>query len=93
MQTETVEVDEALFEVIAAFSMAADEVNAPWLIIGASARIILLEQIYGWPKGIGTQDIDFAVQIGDWEHYQLLCEYITKNDVFEAERKPRSKII
>jgi len=49
---------------------------------------MLLEQIYGWPQGIGTQDIDFAVQVGDWEHYRLLCEYIARNDVFEAERKP-----
>ena len=91
MKAETVEVDEALFEVLAVFSAAADQVKAQWLVIGATARIMLLEEIYGWPQGIGTQDIDFAVQVGDWEHYKLLCEYITRNDVFEAERKPTKR--
>ena len=91
MKAETVEVDESMLEVLASFSAAAEGVKATWLIIGATARIILLEQIYGWPQGIGTQDIDFAVQVGDWDHYQHLCEYITKNDVFEAERKPTKR--
>ena len=91
MKADTIEVDVALFEVLAAFSAAADQVNAKWLVIGATARIMLLEQIYGWPQGIGTQDIDFAVQVGDWEHYKLLCEYITRNDVFEADRKPAKR--
>jgi predicted nucleotidyltransferase len=91
MKAETVEVDEALFEVLSAFSAAAAEVKAPWLVIGATARIMLLEQIYAWPQGIGTQDIDFAVQVGDWEHYKLLCEYITKADVYAAERKPAKR--
>lgn len=91
MKAETVEVDDALFEVLSVFSTAANAVKAPWLIIGATARIILLEKTYGWPPGLGTLDIDFAVQIGDWEHYQHLCEYITKNNVFEAERKPTKR--
>jgi predicted nucleotidyltransferase len=91
MKVEGVKVDEALFEVLASFSDAAISVNAPWLIIGATARILLLERIYGWPSGLGTQDIDFAVQIGDWEHYRQLCESIMKNDVFEAERKPAKR--
>ena len=91
MKAETIEVDEALFEVLAAFSAAADQVKTQWLVIGATARIMLLEQIYGWPQGIGTQDIDFAVQVGDWEHYKSLCEYLIGNDVFKAERKPAKR--
>lgn len=91
MKVEAVKVDDALFEVLAAFSEAAISVNAPWLIIGATARILLLERIYGWPPGLGTQDIDFAVQIGDWDHYGRLCEFIMKNNVFEAERKPTKR--
>ena len=46
MKAETVEVDEALFKVLSAFSAAAAEVKAPWLVIKATARIMLLEQIY-----------------------------------------------
>ena len=45
MKAETVEVDEALFEVLAVFSAAADQVKAQWLVIGATARIMLLGEI------------------------------------------------
>lgn len=81
METNEVKVDDALFEVLETFSNAADKINAPWLMIGATARIILLEKIYGWPPGLGTQDVDFAVQIGDWNHYGQLCELLIKNDI------------
>ncbi|HED16188.1 MAG TPA: hypothetical protein ENI64_05150 [Gammaproteobacteria bacterium] len=91
MAVEAVEVDDALFEVLVAFSAAADKVKAPWIMVGATARILLLERIYGWPRGLATQDIDFGVQVKDWEHYKQLCEYISENNVLEAERTPTKR--
>ncbi len=91
MEMNEVNVDDALFEVLETFSNAADKINAPWLMIGATARIILLEKIYGWPTGVATQDVDFAVQVGDWEHYSQLCELIIENEIFETGRKPTKR--
>lgn len=91
MGTETVEVDGALFEVLEAFSEAAGAAKAPWLIIGATARIMLLERVYGWPPGLGTQDIDFGVQVGDWDQYKQLCDLITKSGISETERTPTKR--
>lgn len=91
MQTENVEVDGALFEVLAAFSEAADVVSAPWLVVGATARIILLEKVYGLPTGVATRDIDFGVQIGDWNHYEQLCNHLVKIGNTETERSPTKR--
>lgn len=91
MENEAIDVDDALFEVLAAFSAAADEVKAPWLIIGATARILLLEKVYGWPQGLGTRDIDFGVQVGDWQHYDKLCNVIKRSGVSETERTPTKR--
>ena len=91
MQTKNVEVDDALFEVLTAFSESADAVNAPWLVIGATARVILLEGVSGLPRGVATQDIDFGVQIGDWEHYKQLCDYLIQKGASETERKPTKR--
>jgi predicted nucleotidyltransferase len=91
MEAEIAEVDDALFAVLDVFSEAADAVKVPWIIVGATARIILLEKIYGWPPGLATQDIDFGVQVKDWEHYKKLCDYIIQNDVCETERKPTKR--
>ncbi len=94
MKAEVAEVDATLYEVLAAFSEAADSVQTPWMVIGATARIMLLENVYGWPPGLGTQDVDFGVQVGDWGHYKQLCNHITKkSDVFESERKPTKRFV
>ncbi len=91
METESVEVDDALFEVLESFSVAARAVKAPWLVVGATARIILLEKVYGLPRGVATQDIDFGVQVGDWEHYQRLCDFLTQDGASATERKPTKR--
>ncbi len=86
MAEYTAKVDDALFEVLTVFSQAAEQLGVPWLVIGATARVILLEKVYGLPAGLATQDIDFAVQVGDWNHYQKLRELILSNDSIEAGR-------
>lgn len=69
MEIKKAEVDSALFKVLAVFSNAAGQLGVPWLVIGATARVMLFEKVYGLPAGLATQDIDFAVQVGDWDHY------------------------
>ena len=86
MENNKAEVDEALFNVLSMFSNAAGQLGVPWLVIGATARVMLLEKVYGLPAGLATQDVDFAVQVGDWEHYQKLREIILSNESIEAGR-------
>ena len=74
MTEYTVEIDGALFEVLTVFSQAAEYVEASWLLVGATARILLLENIYGLPQGRATQDVDFGVQVGDWAQCLLILE-------------------
>ncbi len=73
---EKVQVDENFYEMLAAFSKAAKEANVPWLMVGATARVLLLEKIYGWPVGVATEDTDFAVQVENWAHYEKLCHLL-----------------
>lgn len=86
MAEYTAKVDDALFDVLTVFSQAAEQLGVPWLVIGATARVMLLEKVYGLPAGLATQDIDFAVQVGDWNHYQELRELILSNSSIEAGR-------
>jgi predicted nucleotidyltransferase len=86
-----VEVDDAFFDVLSIFSEAAKTIHADWLVVGATARIMLLEKLYGLPQGRATQDIDFGVQVGDWEQYRALCELLTKQGVVAAQRNPTKR--
>lgn len=83
MLAET-QVDADFFEGLQAFAAAAGNAEVPWLVVGATARILLLERIYGWPAGGGTQDVDFAVLVGDWDHYETLCAHIASQPAVET---------
>ncbi len=49
------------------------------MIIGAIARIVLLENIYGYTRGRATKDLDLSVFISDWEEYDnIMNEFINK---------------
>ena len=91
MTKYTAKVDEALFEVLVIFSQAAETVGASWLLVGATARILLLENIYGLARGRATQDVDFGVQVGDWAQYKALCEQLKQQGVNAVERKPEKR--
>jgi len=87
----SVEIDEPLFELLSIFSQAAESVEAPWLVVGATARILLLENIYGLPQGRATQDVDFGVQVGDWVQYKTLCERLKEQGADSTARKPEKR--
>lgn len=80
-------VDDAFFDVLRIFSVAAQECGISWLVVGATARIMLLEKVYGWPRGLGTQDTDFAVQVDSWEHYQFLCKRLGCESSTDSSRQ------
>lgn len=41
-------------------------------MVGATARIILLEHVFGLPPSRATRDIDFAIAVESWEQFLVL---------------------
>ncbi len=91
MSDYTVKVEDDLLDALLLFSEAADTVGASWLVVGATARIMLLEQVYGLPAGRATRDIDFGVLVGDWKQYRSLCELIVNKGANTTGRKPAKR--
>lgn len=54
----------------------------PLLLIGATARDLVLEYGYGLPKSKATRDIDFGVAVRDWQEYQTLKLELVKTGEF-----------
>jgi len=65
-QIEKGQVGESFYQLLEVFSTAAEQENVPWLMIGATARVLLLEKVYGWPRGLATEDTDFAVPVPEY---------------------------
>lgn len=90
---EKVQVDDAFCEMLLSFSIVAEDENVPWLLVGATARVLLLEKIYGWTRGIATADTDFAVQVASWEHYETLCDRLIQKGNFKPLQRPTKRFV
>ena len=43
-----------------------------WLIVGATARYLILSYVYNLPKGRGTVDLDIAIAVGTWQAFEAV---------------------
>jgi len=57
--------DSDTVELYACVSEAADRLNIPFVVVGASARDIVLHYGYGARVQRAIADVDFGMQIGD----------------------------
>jgi len=64
--------DVRVVDVYRAVSGAMARHGLDFLVIGASARDLILHYAYGSPIQRGTTDLDFAIQVVDWDAYQAL---------------------
>ncbi len=62
---------------------ASKELGFPVFLVGAMARIILLENIFGLKVGRATTDVDFAFALDNWEQFRTLKTFLVANADFE----------
>jgi predicted nucleotidyltransferase len=84
-------VDEATYVLYAAVAEAAEYCDARWMITGAASRVLLLEKIYGLPRGRATEDVDFAVMVESWNHYEVISSRICRDPRFTRDAKQRQR--
>lgn len=65
---------------------ASRELGFPVFLVGAMARIILLENIFGLRVGRATTDVDFAFALDDWEQFGTLKTFLLSNADFEESK-------
>jgi len=63
-------VDPATVELIAAVTRRARALSLDFVVVGAFARDVWLLHSHGIPPTRNTQDVDFAVLVGDWDEYE-----------------------
>ena len=64
--------DPISLKVIRAVTKVADELELETFMVGATARIILLEHVFGLSPSRATRDMDFAFAVERWEQFQSL---------------------
>lgn len=92
MSTDRVEVDDPTFAMLAAVNVVAKELKILWMVAGASARVMLLEGVYGLQPGRATRDLDLGVMVANWDDYQRLVEGISSDRRFERDPGQRQRL-
>lgn len=73
--------------VIGEIHRAANKLGVPVFVVGAVARIILLENIHGLNAGRATTDVDFAFALDNWEQFDALKNTLLENPRFSASEQ------
>jgi predicted nucleotidyltransferase len=75
-----------LVEIYSQIHGMAAELSVPLLIVGATARDIILVHGYNAAIERGTKDVDFGIEVQNWEHFEVL-----RTALIEAGFTPHSK--
>lgn len=62
-------------------------------MIGAMARIVLLEHVHGLNAGRISNDMDFAIGIANWETYAAIKAYLIETAGFTTSSKQIHRLI
>lgn len=73
---------DTLLTLIRTLDAVMGQLAIPYFIIGASARDILVEHVYGLGTARATRDIDFAVAISSWDDYERLKAALSSTGEF-----------
>ena len=65
-----------------------EEFHTDYFVIGAFARDILLEHVYKGTAGLATRDVDIAIRLDSWKHYDQISQKLI--DTYHFKRGENS---
>lgn len=77
-------IEEETVDLIREVTDVARQIGLPVFLVGAMARILLLEHVYGLPRGRATRDIDFAFAVADWDTFEAIKAALIETSRFNA---------
>ncbi|MDO8549702.1 MAG: nucleotidyl transferase AbiEii/AbiGii toxin family protein [Ignavibacteria bacterium] len=86
-------IDKYRLEIIALIKEAADSLDIPFFIVGATARDIILEYIYNKKIFRATNDIDFGIQINNWKILESFSSLLLNNKKFSPDEKVEHRFL
>jgi predicted nucleotidyltransferase len=78
--------DPAMIPILTVVDTVATAEQCPYIVVGATARDLLLYHVFGIPGMRATQDVDFAIAIETREKFQELRAALLASGHFEAGR-------
>ncbi|UUZ57025.1 hypothetical protein LP419_20335 [Massilia sp. H-1] len=78
--------------VIRELHTAASALGLRALLIGATARVVLIEHVLGLDAGRATRDVDFAFAMETWAQFEALKQRLIDQHGFTADPRAMQKL-
>jgi len=86
-------VDPSIIRVLRAVNHVASALNCPFFVAGATARDLMLVNVYGLRPGRATRDIDFGIAVESWDEFQGLKERMIATGQFAGDSKAQQHLV
>ncbi len=84
--------DTTLLHVLRAVADEAKVAGIDYMLVGATARDILLTHVFDLPFGRATYDIDFAVAVASWEKFEQMKTGLISRPGFAPDNKSKQRL-
>lgn len=79
-------IESSLIDVLEEISNVTSTLEIPFLLVGATARDLILEHGYDIKSKRATLDVDLAVLVSDWDQYNDLKDALITRDNFKQSK-------
>lgn len=76
-----------VLEPLKAVAQTANSLGLQYFLAGATARDLVLENIFGRPPGKLTRDLDFGFVLSDWKQFENLKAALISTGRFKPDRE------
>jgi len=78
-------IDKPVRDILGYIASAASSIGCPFFVVGATALDIILSYGYDISNNRSTQDIDFGIQVPDWDSFEQLKQKLIETGNFERD--------
>ena len=86
-------VGELTVEIVREIEKVSKVLNLELLLVGAQAKVILLENIHGLNPGRATSDIDFAFAVESWDQFNKIKQSLIATGKFRELPKEKQRLL
>lgn len=75
-----------ILHILAVVHRVATGQKCPYVVVGATARDLLLFHVFGIPASRATRDVDFAIAVESWDKFNKMRDALLATKEFSASR-------
>lgn len=84
--------DSTALEILRAVTAEAASAGIDCMIVGATARDILLTHVFGIPPRRATHDVDLAVAVKNWDQFEQLKSKLAARKGFDPSERMKQRL-